>query len=359
MTVRQEPERAFARVEGNTTAGRDFVVGDVHGEFETLEAILASVGFLPGCDRLFALGDLIDRGPRSADALAWMETGQIELSVRGNHEQMLLDRTEAAESDREARTRRTAHPLGIAHPWFARDVERTSWAKWKAMIRAMPFGATGGAVQLAGRDGATVAWDPDRLAARAGGVEVYKTQTMELRAGDRIRWTRNDAGLGVVNSQTAEVTAVRNDQVSFRQEDRRVLDMNAGDPQLRHIDRGWASTVHAFQGRTVDRVIAALEANHPNLTNQKMLYVEISRARDRAALVTDDKAALQEQIQALTAERIAALEVVGEEKPKAAELPKSPDGGVERSRERDRTNGRSAEPDNVPEPRLVDRDLGL
>ena len=33
------------------------------------------------------------------------------------------------------------------------------------------------------------------------------------------------------------------------------------------------------RGRTVDSVIAAIEANHPNLTNQKMLYVEISRAR--------------------------------------------------------------------------------
>ena len=55
--------------------------------------------------------------------------------------------------------------------------------------------------------------------------------------------------------------------------------MNAGDPQPRHIDRAWPSTVHAFQGRTVDNVIAAIEANHPNLTNQKMLYVEISRAR--------------------------------------------------------------------------------
>ena len=38
MTVREEPERAFARVESNLTAGRDFVVGDVHGEFETLSA---------------------------------------------------------------------------------------------------------------------------------------------------------------------------------------------------------------------------------------------------------------------------------------------------------------------------------
>ena len=63
---------------------------------------------------------------------------------------------------------------------------------------------------------------------------------------------------------------------------------------------GWASTVHAFQGRTVDTAIAAIEANHPNLTNQKMLYVEISRARDRAELVTDDKAGLKEQLEALT-----------------------------------------------------------
>ena len=35
-------------------------------------------------------------------------------------------------------------------------------------------------------------------------------------------------------------------------------------------------------------VIAAMEANHPHLTTQKSLYVEISRARDRAELVTDD-----------------------------------------------------------------------
>ena len=47
MTGRQEPERAFARVGANATGGRDFVVGDVHGEFDTLEAMLASVGFRP------------------------------------------------------------------------------------------------------------------------------------------------------------------------------------------------------------------------------------------------------------------------------------------------------------------------
>jgi hypothetical protein len=31
---------------------------------------------------------------------------------------------------------------------------------------------------------------------------------------------------------------------------------------------------------------AAMEANHPHLTTQKSFYVEISRARDRAELVS-------------------------------------------------------------------------
>ena len=95
-------------------------------------------------------------------------------------------------------------------------------------------------VILDGKDGERVAWDPGRLAARAGGVEVYRSEDIELRAGDRIRWTRNDTGLGLVNSQTAEVAAVEGGKVTFRLEDGRMLDLNAGDAQLRHVDRAWA-----------------------------------------------------------------------------------------------------------------------
>ena len=54
---------------------------------------------------------------------------------------------------------------------------------------------------LTGNDGAKVAWEPGRIAAKAGGIEVYKREAMELRTGDRIRWTRNDAGLGLPSLQ--------------------------------------------------------------------------------------------------------------------------------------------------------------
>ena len=217
------------------------------------------------------------------------------------------------------------------------------------------------AVLLDDGRGGRVAWKPEEIGGRRGGSEVYRAEEIELRAGDRIRWTRNDAGLGLVNSRTAEVVAVRDGRVAFRLEDGKTLDLGKGDPQLRHLDHAWASTVHAFQGRTVDNVIAAMEARHPHLTTQKSFYVEISRARDRAELVTDDAAELRAQLQAVSGERIAALEGIGEMKReapgKAAEIPRSD----ERRPERGATAASSKERE-APAPergRGADRDLGL
>ena len=188
-------------------------------------------------------------------------------------------------------------------------------------------------VMLEGRDGGTVAWKPAEVGGRKGGTEVYRTEEIDLRTGDRIRWTRNHTGLGLVNSRTAEVAEVRNGRVTFELEDGRKLDLGRNDPQLRHLDHAWASTVHAFQGRTVDNVIAAMEARHRHLTTQKSFYVEISRARDRAELVTDDAKELCAQLQAVTGERIAALEGIGEmpreHAGKGAEAGQAP-GGKER-----------------------------
>ena len=182
-------------------------------------------------------------------------------------------------------------------------------------------------VLLDGSEGGTVRWKPGEIAGRLGGSEVYRAEAIELRAGDRVRWTRNDKALGLVNSHTAEVVTVAGGRVSFRLEDGRMLSLNEGDPQLRHLDHAWASTVHAFQGRTVDNVIAAMEANHPHLTTQKSFYVEISRARDRAELVTDDAKALRGQLEAVTGERISALEGIGEaaREPTAKEMDAKPD----------------------------------
>ena len=219
-----------------------------------------------------------------------------------------------------------------------------------------------GTVTLEGPDGQSVPWRPRAVGAKRGAVEVYRTESMELRAGDRIRWTRNDTGLGLVNSDTAEVASVRESRVAFRLGDGRTLELGKNDPQLRHLDHAWASTVHAFQGRTVDNVIAVMEARHPKLSTQKSFYVEISRARHNAELVTDDAKTLRETLEAATGERISALEGIGAaEKVLAEEKARGGSNihgrGLERMPERPARypddaadRGREPEREKIPEP---------
>lgn len=71
--------------------GRDFVVGDIHGMYRALARLLTGLAFDPAADRLFAVGDLVDRGPDSPAALTWLNECPWFHPVRGNHDQMLLD----------------------------------------------------------------------------------------------------------------------------------------------------------------------------------------------------------------------------------------------------------------------------
>ncbi|MDO5653259.1 MAG: metallophosphoesterase [Brachymonas sp.] len=71
------------------TRGRDFAVGDVHGHFSILWRDLQALGFDTACDRLFAVGDLVDRGPESAQVPDWLDKPWFH-AVRGNHEAMTL-----------------------------------------------------------------------------------------------------------------------------------------------------------------------------------------------------------------------------------------------------------------------------
>lgn len=71
------------------TVGRDFVVGDIHGCFALLEVELNNVNFDVCQDRIFCVGDLIDRGDSSHEVLDWLRLPYF-FSVRGNHEDMLI-----------------------------------------------------------------------------------------------------------------------------------------------------------------------------------------------------------------------------------------------------------------------------
>ena len=72
------------RYERNVS-GRDFAVGDIHGCFSHLRRSLEAIGFDESADRLFAVGDLVDRGLESHKVLEWLDKPWFH-AICGNHD---------------------------------------------------------------------------------------------------------------------------------------------------------------------------------------------------------------------------------------------------------------------------------
>ncbi len=142
--------------------------------------------------------------------------------------------------------------------------------------------------------------------------DVFESDAIDLAAGDRIRWTRNHNPSGLVNGTTATIEKIGHKSLVLVTDDDRRLKMDFDDPRLRHIAHAYATTVHAAQGLTRDKVIAVLDSGHGHLANQQTFYVDISRARDEAIILTDNREQLAETLEENTGEVLTALEAVGE-----------------------------------------------
>ena len=73
---------------------RTFVIGDIHGCALTLRRLVEDTLRPLATDRIYLLGDLIDRGPDSKGVLDFIfelqERGLSVAGIRGNHEEMYL-----------------------------------------------------------------------------------------------------------------------------------------------------------------------------------------------------------------------------------------------------------------------------
>lgn len=72
-----------------------YILGDIHGQYDALQALLGRLPFDPDRDRLWLVGDLVNRGPKSLKVLRWARKlskgmGKRMVVVLGNHDLHLL-----------------------------------------------------------------------------------------------------------------------------------------------------------------------------------------------------------------------------------------------------------------------------
>jgi bis(5'-nucleosyl)-tetraphosphatase (symmetrical) len=69
-----------------------YVIGDIHGCWQTLRRLLDRIGWKRAADRLWLVGDLVTRGPESLEVLRWAAREKDLVATLGNHDLHLLAR---------------------------------------------------------------------------------------------------------------------------------------------------------------------------------------------------------------------------------------------------------------------------
>lgn len=143
-------------------------------------------------------------------------------------------------------------------------------------------------LMLRAADGRQIGFSPGRFKS----IEAYRPEQRVVAVGERVQFRAPDRSLKVANGEFATILEIAEDSAVLKVDRGRTLKVRLSE--LQHIDYGYASTSHAAQGATVDRVIVNIDTTRGvQLVNRRQFYVSLSRARYDARIYTNDAPALR------------------------------------------------------------------
>jgi ATP-dependent exoDNAse (exonuclease V) alpha subunit len=174
---------------------------------------------------------------------------------------------------------------------FTRDYADKGVSRGEA-YRVVGVDPAKSAIALKSEDGREIDWRLRQWG--AGNSQAFTPQSLELKAGDQIQFTRNDREAGRINGARGQVTAIdeqaRTATIRNPRGQTQTLNLDAARDQ--HIRHAYVETAFAAQGRTADHVIIHADSSATHLIDQKSFYVSVSRAKETVAVYTNDRGKL-------------------------------------------------------------------
>jgi Calcineurin-like phosphoesterase len=135
----------------DTTTGKIFAIGDIHGCYDKLRTLMERLPYDPDQDTLVFLGDYIDRGGRSREVLAYICDLQLKakkiIMLIGNHEHLMLEYHRTGDPAllpflRHLGIDATLNSYGVDSPNSLQDMLFLPEAHWKLFHTLLPYWET-------------------------------------------------------------------------------------------------------------------------------------------------------------------------------------------------------------------------
>ncbi len=158
-----------------------------------------------------------------------------------------------------------------------------------------------------------IRFDPQKLSPteRRDRLQLAERKPLELREGDRIRWTANDKDRGLFNAAIAHVVGIADGAVTVETARGEHLTLKQDDPMLSRLDLAYSLNMHMAQGVTTDKAITVMSSFERNLSNQRLFNVGVTRVRDELTLIVNDKEKIKGQLDANPGNKTSALQTLG------------------------------------------------
>ncbi|MFK3662741.1 conjugative transfer relaxase/helicase TraI [Scandinavium sp. NPDC088450] len=178
----------------------------------------------------------------------------------------------------------TRHEFNKLAPWEAGMVVRRG-DRYQDVIAVDHNGSL---ITVRDEDGKPGLYSPIELI--SGDVQLFRRNTLEVRAGDMLRFTATARDLGQAANAKFTVSEVReNGELLLQGEQGKRVIQPASVRAEQHLDYGWAITGHGAQGAGSQFVLAleGTEGGRRMLATLRAFYITVSRAKEHVQIYTD------------------------------------------------------------------------